>query len=219
MNLVNEIFEPALQDQIKKEHISLAPVRTDKGFSGVSALYHFNNIEKNASIPVYYAAVAKSVIRMLNNNTLEVSDKDGSKPNKNSNKEIVKMRPLRPGDISVLCKTNEAVEQISGELLSRGVRVAAEINGLDQKAEYKLVNTLLRLIISQNDSLAKAEIKVLTESNLSIGGLIDERLEFIENLPDFLFVGGFATIHSYFRVLSLSCFRDKFLFPTAHNET
>lgn len=183
VNLVNGIFKAALKDQVHEEHIALNPVRSNQGFNGISSLHHFNLVEKKASNPLYYAAVAKSVVKLLNSKSWEVCDKNGSQPDKNSAKEKVAMRPLHPGDICILCKTNDAVEQISGELMARGVRVAAEKKGLEEKAEYKLIKSLLRLLISQYDSLAKAEIKLLTEAGLTTGGLIDERLEFINKLP------------------------------------
>lgn len=192
VDCVNKIFTPALKNQVKEANIALNPVRTDQGFEK-TALHHFNFVETkeskkgdvpDTSNPTYYKAIAKSVVKLLKEQWT-VSDKHQSEPNKDSSIEKVVTKPLKAKDIAILCKANDTVNAIAQELNKLGVKVSSESNDLKITAEYYLVIALVKLLLSQDNVLAKAEVKVLTEVNYSVTDLIDERLDFINKLPKY----------------------------------
>ena len=188
VDLVNKIFKPALANQVKESTIELNPVRTDNGFKR-TALHHFNLIEVNedgkADTKKYYFSLAKSIVKVLDEKWV-VSDKRKSVLNQlNPEKEVVVTKQMKPNDIAILCKTNDAVVAISKELNKLGLKTSAESDDLKETAEYYLMISLVKLVLSQNNTLAKAEIKVLTDSHYGVDTLIDDRLEFITKLPEF----------------------------------
>jgi len=184
VEIVNKIFVPALKDQVKEETIALEAVRTDKGFETKKALHHFNFIEEGGKNKgIYYKAIAKGVVKILNEDW-KVSDKHKSKPElKNKENEVVITRKLKASDIAILCKGNEEVSAISKELSNLGIKCSSESDTLKATAEFKLITALIKLIISQENTLAKAEVKLLSDPNSNVSELIDERLSFLNDLP------------------------------------
>jgi ATP-dependent exoDNAse (exonuclease V) beta subunit len=73
------------------------------------------------------------------------------------------LRPLRPGDMAVLCKTNEAVTGVAEALQACGLRVAAARDGLLDTPEVRLACACLRRLASGRDALAAAEIAHLCD--------------------------------------------------------
>ncbi|TXB66156.1 AAA family ATPase [Vicingus serpentipes] len=194
VDCVNKIFKPALKDQVKEKHITLKPVRTDKGFK-LSALHHFNLVEfktnskgenvVDATKPAYFKSVAKSVVKVLNESWI-ITDKDQSEPNLNNpDEEVVKSKILRPSDIAILCKGNDEVNTLTKELNNFGIKVSSESDNLKNTAEYYLIISLIKLILSKENVLAKAEVKILTETSYNVGDLIDDRLIFLNKLPGY----------------------------------
>jgi ATP-dependent exoDNAse (exonuclease V) beta subunit len=164
---VNKIFKAALKNHIKEDRIELIPNRTDEGFNATSALHHFNFVEEGRlSDSLYHKSVAKGVVKILNDKW----------PAKGGNY-------IRAKDIAILCKSHKTIKGITEELNLLGVQVSAESEGLEKTAEYLLIVNLIKLIKTDQNTLAKAEIRVLTEEGLSISNLIDERLEFLTDLP------------------------------------
>jgi len=193
VNIVNNIFKPALKDQIKEANIVLNPIRTNNGFEK-PALHHFNLVEwkenkkneklKDSTKGAYYKAVAKSIVKMLNEDWT-VSDKSKSKPNKdNPKKEIVVNRKMKASDIAILCKTHSSIEGISKELANFGIKFSTESKTLKKTAEFYLINALVKLIVAEQNTLAKAEILLFSDNDNVVKELIDERLSFLKDLPD-----------------------------------
>ena len=69
-----------------------------------------------------------------------------------------KSRPLAPGDIAILCATNDRCLSISTALASNGLKVAIERDGLFGTPEARLALAALRWCADQRDTLALAEI-------------------------------------------------------------
>ena len=189
VDCVNKIFKPALKNQVKEENIALKKVRTNKEFNK-SALHHFNFEEYNANGKLdstndaYHKAVAKSVVKLLKEKWT-VSNKSKSVPNKDDKaKEIVVVNTIKASDIAILCKTNEDVNTVSQELNNLGIKVSSESDNLKNTAEYFLIISLIKLLLSQQNVLAKAEVKLLSETDYSVASLIDDRLEFLNKLPE-----------------------------------
>lgn len=186
VDCVNKIFVPALKNQVKEENIALTPVRTNKGVER-TALHHFNFDEKketkgkevpDTTAPTYYKGIAKSVVKILNEQWI-VTDKNKSNPDKDK----VVTKTIQAKDIAILCKANDTVNAIAEELNKLGVKVSSESDDLKNTAEYYLIIALVKLLLSPDNVLAKAEVKLLTELDYSVANLIDDRLNFISKLP------------------------------------
>ncbi|WP_374576427.1 UvrD-helicase domain-containing protein [Phenylobacterium sp.] len=68
------------------------------------------------------------------------------------------MRPVRPGDIAVLCRRNQDVAAIADALTARGIKVGVEREGLAQTAHVQLIAAALRWTADATDRLALAEL-------------------------------------------------------------
>ncbi len=71
------------------------------------------------------------------------------------------LRPLRPGDIAVLCRSNARCTANANALAGRGIRAAVARSGLMSAPEARLGTTALRLFVDARDSLAAAELALL----------------------------------------------------------
>ncbi len=67
-------------------------------------------------------------------------------------------RPLRPGDVAVLCYQNATCERLAHELAGLGVRSVLARAGLLRTPEALLVLAGLRLFVDARDTLAAAEL-------------------------------------------------------------
>jgi ATP-dependent exoDNAse (exonuclease V) beta subunit len=73
-------------------------------------------------------------------------------------------RPLRPGDIAVLCRTNKDCATMAQALHHAGLKAAVERQGLLQTAEGRLVIACLKYLLNPGDALSAAEILVFSGS-------------------------------------------------------
>lgn len=83
-------------------------------------------------------------------------------------------RPLRAGDVAVLCRRGETCLGVADSLAELGVRAEVARLGLMATLEGRTVLAGLRLWASPTDALAEAElIRILDPSGLSIDSLVD----------------------------------------------
>lgn len=94
-------------------------------------------------------------------------------------KKEAKYRPVEPGDIAILCRSNRECEEMAQSLAAEGLRVAITRKGLLDTAEVALVLACLKYILNEKDSLSVAEIMLLSGAQ-SLPELIEDRLAFIE---------------------------------------
>ncbi len=73
-------------------------------------------------------------------------------------------RPLRPGDIAVLCRTNKDCATMAQALHHAGLRAAVECEGLLQTTEGRLAIACLKYLLNPADALSAAEVLVLSGS-------------------------------------------------------
>ena len=88
-------------------------------------------------------------------------------------------RPALPGDVAILCRTNNECLEIASALHAAGLRAAISRAGLLKTAECRLILACLKFIMNKYDSLAIAEIMLLLGSS-SIEDIIENRLDFLE---------------------------------------
>lgn len=72
------------------------------------------------------------------------------------------VRAVRPGDIAVLVRTNEAAGRLAHALHARGIRAALARAGLFDTPEGTLADAALRWLLDPDDTLAAAVIDALT---------------------------------------------------------
>ncbi|WP_264983453.1 UvrD-helicase domain-containing protein [Pseudodesulfovibrio portus] len=73
-------------------------------------------------------------------------------------KTTKKERTLKAGDISVLCRTNADCRGVAAVLEENGIRAAIPRTGLMKRPEVVLVMAAYRYLLSQEDTLAVAEL-------------------------------------------------------------
>ena len=91
-------------------------------------------------------------------------------------------RPLRKGDIAILCRSNIGAGTIAEALLARGIPVTRETSGLLATPEALLAVACLRRLLDPNDSLAAAELIAL-DGCLSPEAWLEHRLTWVATNP------------------------------------
>lgn len=97
------------------------------------------------------------------------------------NKDENALRPMRAGDIAVLCRKNDLVPEIVEALGRWGIPAAAQRPGLLKTPEARLVLACLRRLHDRDDTLASATIVELTSSQPPEEWL-DDRLQFMASV-------------------------------------
>ena len=92
-------------------------------------------------------------------------------------------RPARPGDVAILCRSNNECQEMAEALHRAGLRAAIARAGLLNTAEAKLVLACLKYILNPYDSLSVAEILLLA-GGMNTEDIIEHRLDFLEKLPE-----------------------------------
>lgn len=122
------------------------------------------------------ACIVKGV-QDLKDSGLLVSDRDQQK----DKSEV--LRPVRWGDIAILCATNKRASAIASGLISVGIPAARETTGLLATPEAVLALACLRWLNDDNDSVAAAEILSL-EACRSIEEWLEDRLVWLADAKE-----------------------------------
>ena len=86
---------------------------------------------------------------------------------------------VKPSDIAVLGRANAPLNEMAGVLTDNfGIPASRENQPVSQMAATPLVLALLALVASEKDSLAKAQIAILTEQDFGTKKLIESKLLF-----------------------------------------
>ena len=86
---------------------------------------------------------------------------------------------VKPSDIAVLGRANAPLNEMAGVLTDNfGIPASRENLPVSQMAATPLVLALLALVASEKDSLAKAQIAILTEQDFGTKKLIESKLLF-----------------------------------------
>lgn len=94
------------------------------------------------------------------------------------NKKRNETRPVRPGDIAILCRSNRQCMAVADALHQVGLKAAIARNGLLETREAQLVLACLKYLLTPSDALAAAEILFLTGS-MDLEEIVDRRLRFL----------------------------------------
>ena len=90
-------------------------------------------------------------------------------------------RPLRPGDVAVLCRSNYGCVAMAEALQRQGLPAAIARNGLLETAEATLLLACLKYLLNSSDSLSVAEI-LLFGRRQPLADIVDSRLNYLEAL-------------------------------------
>ena len=151
VDFANALFVPAFEQQgMDAARVLLQPHRSDLAGQG-RPLITWRLPNGNAADTC--AALAGSVVRLL-------TDPDRPLVQDRASGQL---RPLRAGDVAILCKVNKMVAATAEALQAQGVRAAAARDGLLETPEAQLAIACLRRLTSGGDSLAAAEIAHLCD--------------------------------------------------------
>jgi len=94
------------------------------------------------------------------------------------NKERSESRPVRPGDIAVLCRNNAGCLSVAEALHRSGLKASISRAGLLHTKETRLALACLRYLLTASDSLGIAEILLLTGA-MDLSEIVNDRLEYL----------------------------------------
>jgi ATP-dependent exoDNAse (exonuclease V) beta subunit len=94
------------------------------------------------------------------------------------NKKRTETRPVRPGDIAVLCRSNKGCLDMAEALHRAGLKASISRAGLLETPEAKLALACLKYLLTPSDSLSAAEIILLT-NEMNLEQLVGDRLEWL----------------------------------------
>jgi ATP-dependent helicase/nuclease subunit A len=165
---VNAIFTKAFPS-LPPEQIVLEPAYA--GASGGLIHWHFRSElddRKTPGAPWTENCIAQQIQTTLERQIPIYSKKRDSQ------------RPIQPGDIAVLCRSNKACLEMAEALHRTGLKASIARNGLLDTPEAKLVIACLKYLLTSSDILSMAEIVLLTDGK-PLANIIDERLAFLQN--------------------------------------
>lgn len=120
---------------------------------------HLNQhrVNENGEVSLRYfctregAGVAEHILKLLN---------QGAKPN----------------EIAVLARTNDTLKLLATALNSLSVPCSREDASIVESPVYQLVVSLLRIVSSSRDALAKATVAILTDNDYDVKRIIEEKI-------------------------------------------
>jgi ATP-dependent helicase/nuclease subunit A len=172
----NALFKKAFKE-LPVEQIALNPMRKD-GALQAQALQHWHfQLDNNGDKKIkpnqawFENCIATTIATMLERQILILPK--GEK----------EFRAAVAGDIAILCRTNAQAQGVAEALHRAGLKAAIARTGLLETAEAALILAVLRYILNRHDSLAVAEVLLLSEK-IELSEIIEHRLRFVESLGD-----------------------------------
>ena len=161
VSLTNDIFTPAFANYLNREQVCLESKR--ENVSNCTT-YHWHSDCKNKED--HYCSLAQQVGRLIMGDLgiIEIVCKKGK----------VK-RPPRPNDIAILVKTNDEATKIADALRTIGIKTSAADSNLTLRAEFKLLESLLKYILNPTNDFVKAELFCLLEDE-KIEHILEDRI-------------------------------------------
>ncbi len=164
VQFVNGLFVPAFAGLLTREQVELTPQRKDAP-GQQTALQLWPLSGKNIALRL--AEVADGIVALLNSAPLIHDRESGA------------TRAALPGDLAVLCRKHTNCQAVAAALHARGVAVALKQPGLLQTPEGKLTVACLRYYLNRYDTLANAEIQVLTSPDPAPEEWLTQRLSWL----------------------------------------
>ncbi len=162
VELTNEIFARAFASQgILEERTRLRPALEEEPPDLGPIVEHWPlSCPDRTKVDQLAAAVAAGVRDLLGREP-RVRDRRDGEP-----------RVARPGDVAVLCRTNEQCRLVAEALAALGVAAVVPRVGLLDTAEAQVVSAGLRLWVDPRDAVAAAELARLVTYASDLDGLV-----------------------------------------------
>jgi len=173
VHLTNALFTKAFPE-LPEEQVALDSARatreTEPPEAGTALLHWYVDFDEGKRVPGrawFSRAIAELLYQRLDEGLM-------IKP-----KEETNWRRARPGDVAILCRTNRNAVEMAHALHESGLKASIARAGLMHTAEGKLVNACLRFLLSEEDSLAIAELLLLA-SDWPLEEIVEDRFDFLE---------------------------------------
>ena len=142
----SKLFAPAFALQgIPAARVKLVPSKEHEA-TGLGAFVECWQLQSKNQ-PADAAALAAATKAFLDDKTVRVRNQADGEP-----------RPARPGDVAILCRTNDLCFNVAEELAALGIRPVLPRQGLLSTLEGRAALAALRLWVDDRDSLAAAEL-------------------------------------------------------------
>ncbi|MCB0706532.1 MAG: UvrD-helicase domain-containing protein [Saprospiraceae bacterium] len=86
-----------------------------------------------------------------------------------------------PGDVAILCRSNNQCLRVAEALHKAGLKAAISRAGLLKTAEAKLVLACLKFVLNKYDTLSVAEVLLLAEQ-MPLENIIEHRLDYLDTI-------------------------------------
>ncbi len=143
----NQLFTPAFADTLRAEQVQLESARPSFPDAPAVETWQLNGRRKEERA----RALAAGILELTASGRQVVDKTSGT------------LRALQYGDIAVLCRTHDHLEEIATALVDAGLPVSYQRPGLLATPEGCLAMACLRRLIDPADTLATAEIVSLSD--------------------------------------------------------
>jgi ATP-dependent helicase/nuclease subunit A len=168
----NRYFTSAFAGEHAPERVALNVKRKNAKKNEAQMTPALNVMRFKATNPVFAAKVATHVADLLNSEIL-IDEKDAGT-----------LRPVKGQGVAILCRSNAECDNLASELAARGVESVVARAGLFTTAEGQFFLSALRLVIDEQDSLARAELRVLYEGKGEDLEWLKSRLDYVAALGE-----------------------------------
>lgn len=147
VKFANEVFTPVFAARgIPAKQTELEPIHEERTEHGTALeTWFFAGSRKNSEDAEHLAQGVKEVL-------------DKTKEYLVYDKDTKEMRELKPGDIAILCRSNDDCSKVAEALSKRGIAATVGEKGLLSTPEVVVAIAALRYLLDENDTLALAEL-------------------------------------------------------------
>ncbi len=91
---------------------------------------------------------------------------------------LIYKEKVAPDDVAVLARMNKEIKAIAEELTSKyNIPVTVEANNITESKTFILVSSLLRIVDSPSDTLAKAQVAWLIDKDCTLEAIINSKMD------------------------------------------
>jgi ATP-dependent exoDNAse (exonuclease V) beta subunit len=151
VKFTSALFAPAFALQgIPKARVTLKPV-DEKDPMGLGPVIECWQL-RSRNVTDDAASIAAATKALLDDQSVRVRERGGGQA-----------RPVRPGDVAILCRSNDQCLAVADQLATLGIRAVLPREGLLATLEGRAALAALRLWVDKRDTLAAAELARLID--------------------------------------------------------
>lgn len=164
VSLTNAVFESSFLPEMSPEDVRLTPSRQDIPDQPALINWNFESSKNETD----YLGLGQAVKELINSG-IQVEDK------------VTKQRrPVRPGDVAVLCRMNTQVDLAVTSLTQWGIPSASPRAGLLGTPEVIYVIACLRRLLDPKDTVASALILSFADG-MAVEEWLNDRLNYLDS--------------------------------------